>query len=225
MIKIKFLSFSSSVSWEKIEKSLLSLRYTDDESQGISVLSIDDKELKATFYERITYTEIINHPIDGISESIGTTYFASDFVINREKKLIYFINSTKRINSLLTFLSIKEQNFYASDLTLNTLNFPAICAKLLENFRVKKLTFPPFELSQDSRAFFSIASKSDVFNDLKTISLPLPKSPTRLAFEGMLYGRRMSGEVLSSGICSVTNQNYELFIEMLVNSSDIFERQ
>ncbi|MDL2271651.1 hypothetical protein LJC23_01290 [Desulfovibrio sp. OttesenSCG-928-I05] len=225
MIKIKFLSFSTSVSWEKIEKSFLSLRYTDNESQGVNVSSINDKELKATFYEKITYTEIINHPIDGISEAIGTTYFASEFVINREKNLIYFINSTKRVNSLLTFLSLKEQNFYASDITLNVLNFPAIGSKLLERFRVKKLTFPPFELSEHSRAFFSIASKSDVFNDLNSIALPLPKKPTRLAFEGILYGRRVSGELLSTGMCSVTNQNYEVFLEALVDSSNIFERQ
>ena len=225
MIKIKFLSFSSSVSWDKLEKSLLSLRYTENESQGINVSSIDDTELKATFYERITYTEVINHPIDGISESIGTTYFASDFVINREKKLIYFVNSTKRINSLLTFMSLKDPNFYASELIINILNFPSIGSKLLDNFRVKKLTFPPFELSEDSHAFFSIASKSDVFNDLKTIVLPLPKNPTRLAFEGILYGKRMSGEIVSSGLCSITNQHYEVFIEALVNSSNIFEYQ
>jgi len=223
MIKIKFLSFSISTSWDRIEKSLLSLRYTDAESQGINVSSIDKINLKATFYEKITYTEIINHPIEGISESSGTTYFASDFVINKEKGLIYFINSTKRVNSLLTFLSLREQNFYTSDLTINTLNFPAVGAKLLEHFRVKKLTFPPFELSNDSRAFFSIASKSDVFNDLKDISLPLPQSPTKLAFEGILYGRRMAGEIFSSGICSITNQNYEIFIETLINSPELFD--
>lgn len=222
MIKVKLLSFTSSVEFDRLIENFIPLKYTEERGQGINIVFSSNSFAKGTFYEMTTYRETIHHPIEGTRENVGVTYFATSFHLYNDQKLLCIQNSQRRTTSFLTFLSLNIKSFFVSDVIIDTVKFCDFAPSVVNNFKIKKITFPTFNLTPDTKAFFAISSKEDAFKDLKKVDLPLPEKPKKIFFDGAYLNKKTSGEISSSGAIALANLNGDKLLEYFLCSANTF---
>lgn len=222
MLKIKFFFYDTSYSWNELCSEVNKLKYNDTDSQGLKILNCTASEISAIFYEKISYSETVNHPINGIIEEVNEVYFATEFVISNQYGMIYLLNPSKRAASFLTFFSFKLRSFQIAELEFDVLRFSETAKNIVDNYRTKKINFPPFQISQTGKAYFSISSKADAYGEVADINLPLPCKPSKIWFEGHSMGRKIAGEVSASGTCSLSEYNSSYLLEKFLDQHKNF---
>lgn len=208
--------------WNEIADRLVTLRYSEEDGHGVIIHSVSRDDIKGTFFEKTTYTEIINHPLQGQTEQVGTTYFATKFSIHRESGLLNILTLLRRYNSLLTFLSLRLGSLSVSEIKIDTLLFCKFASGILKNFKTKRITVSNFNITDKSKATLSITSTDDALDELSKINLNIPHRPSKLYFEGFALSKKISGSVHSNGVFSLSDINCDYVIDAIISSPKSF---
>ncbi len=219
MIKFRIYPIKILTEWTNISKSLFQLSYNENSMRGIKLSNISNKHIEGTYFEKVIYSETINNPITGIETVTQETFLHTNFNIYREKKLIVLINPNRRISSLFGFLSINANNiFYIREAMFDIGEFCTISKSKLHNFRIKKVSFSPFNISNQSTAIIAVSSLNDALEESLTLGIDIPSLIQRVVFECTYQGKKVSGSISKSGLFSISNNaGYDFFDEFIKN--------
>lgn len=219
MIKFRIYPIKILEEWSNISNSLFQLGYNEESMRGIKLSNVSNKHIEGAYFEKIIYSEVINNPITGIEIITQETFLHTKFNIYRENKIIVLINPSRRINSLFGFLSINANNlFYIREAMLDIGGFCILSKSKLRDFRVKKVSFQPFNISNQSTAIISVSSSSDALEEALTLGIDIPPLIQRVAFECTYQGKKVSGSISKSGLFSISNNaGYDFFDEFIKN--------
>ena len=217
MIKAKLLPYSLDSNWEDLFTILEYARYTDEESRGIKVNDFSKKEIKATFYEKIVYTESIDDPINGLVEYQRQTFFNTAFIIYNNG-ILAIINPSKRTSSFLTYLLSKTKfKFTINECKLNIESTSNVLKSIFDEFKTIKVSYNQFNILEDIRCAMALTSSKDIEMELGKLNIPLPKTPNKLSFVGSFLCRAMRGEINENGTISISHPNYEVILDKITS--------
>lgn len=214
MIKVKLLPYSLSLSWEELRAILDNARYTEKEARGIKINDYSKREIKATFYEKIIYTETIDDPINGMIELKRQTFFSTSFILYHN--IIIIINPSRRMPSLIThMLSKTDFKLIVNDSKLDLTSTANILGSLLENFTPIKMSFNQFNITEELKCTMSLVSSKDIKEEIKSIGIDLPKIPNKLTFTGFFLGKATRGEINDNGTISISHPKYQIILDKI----------
>ena len=96
--------------------------------------------------------------------------------------------------------------------------FCTISKSKLHNFRIKKVSFSPFNISNQSTAIIAVSSLNDALEESLTLGIDIPSLIQRVVFECTYQGKKVSGSISKSGLFSISNNaGYDFFDEFIKN--------
>lgn len=219
MQKYRIYPLSILKSWKDLSINLLTLKYNDEYMRGIKLKDISNTSINGTYYEKAQYTEIINHPTDGMQTISQETFLYTDFFIYKDSNVFVLVNPSRNPNSVFKFLSIHSNNVLSirnSNVDLD--KFCLFARENLKEFRVKKIFFSPFNFSQNSIANISISSLEDALEDSNHLGIILPKNIQKISFDCRYYEKKISVTLAMTGSISISNNAGDDFFDFILKA-------
>lgn len=218
MLKYRVYPLSILKSWKDLSRNLLALKYNDEYMRGIKLKDISSTSIAGTYYEKIQYTEVINHPINGIQTISQETFLYTDFFIYKDNNVFALVNPSRKPNSVFKFLSIHSNDVLSlRNSNIDIYKFSLFARDNLKEFRVKKIFFSPFNFSQNSIANISISSLDDALEDSNYLGIVLPKNIQKISFDCRHYGKKISVTLAATGSISISNNAENDFFDFILN--------
>lgn len=223
MIKAKLLPYSLGSNWERLHAALKESRYTDEETRGIKINDYSKKEIRATFYEKITYTERVDDPINGIVEFQRQTFFSTNFIIF-SNGILSIINPSKRVSSFLTYvLSKKNIQLYIDECRLNVESTSNVLKSIFDKFTTTKVSYNKFNIIENVKCTMALSSSTGIGEEIENLNIQLPVIPNMLSFTGLFLGLTIRGEINENGTISISHPSYEEILKKIISRrKDIF---
>jgi hypothetical protein len=224
MTKYKIYHINFFEKWDLISTTISQLRYNDNSMMGIKLTNISNFSIEGVYYEKIIYTETIDHPINGISTTHQETFIHTTFVIYKERGIVILLNPSRRSNSFFNFISINTTNLFSlSESQFNIYEFYKYAIKSLQEFRIKKIVFYPFNFLPQSTATISITSQNNALNDSYSLGINIPHNILKISFECIYQSKRLTGSLSSSGLVSVSSTADIDFLEHILDNNRLTE--
>lgn len=222
MIKLKIFQYSADIAWNSVGDALLKSRYNENEAKGIVVSDISKKEIRATYYEKISYIEIIHDPIAGDITENRTTYLATKFHLYRDG-ILCIINPSKKISNFITYISMSAGFiFKINEKKLNIEKFCRLVSSKINDFVVVKATFNKFELSDFLQCSMVLSSRVNIFEQLSLLNFNIPNIANKITFEGRYNGQPIRCEISDTGSIGLSNQNLDSFLDLIISEQKYF---
>lgn len=215
MNRVRFIPYAWGGSWEELGKFMEAARYTDGESKGVKITDYSKREIRATYYEKMVYSEIVDDPINGRSDVSRIVFWATEFVVY-DTGVLVVKNGLRRAPSLITFLMVKtEFEFSVDEQQMNIFFVLSVFRDLVGNLTVDKAAFKQFNVSENLKCSASFVGKSDVFLEMSEAKMRLPEFPNKISFLGDFNGKRIRGEIHDSGIVAMMHNNFYFIIDKI----------
>lgn len=214
MLNYRVYPISIFESWQELAKNFLSLKYDDNVMKGVKLKDVSATLISGTYYEKIIYSEIINHPLNGIETITQESYLHTEFDIYRDSALFILKNPSRRPNSIFKFLALHSNNVLSvSNNSIDVLNFCHNSMNRLREFKVRKVFYAPFSFIQNSIASISISSINDALEDSAQFGINLPNTIQKISFECRYQDKKVVGSVSMNGSISISNSAGQSFFE------------
>jgi len=217
-MKYKLCHVKFIAEWVLLSHSLSLLEYNDSLMRGLKLINVSNKFIDGIYYEKIAYSEIVHHPINGVTTEIKETFLHTNFSICREISTIVLSDPGRRANSFFSFVSIKNSNlFMIRDISYNIKSFCEVAKEKFSTFRLKRITFPPMNFSSQSIAAITISSQNDALEESIFLGIALPIEFLRIEFECGYNSKRITGSVSRSGIISLSSNADRNFLDCILS--------
>ncbi|MEF3698142.1 hypothetical protein [Desulfolutivibrio sp.] len=219
MIKLRVFPLFFNIEWKHLGQRLLDAKYNEEEARGFIVTDISDKQIMATYYEKIIYLEIVHHPVRGDFEITREVFFKTDIILF--KKICFIVNPSRRFSGLLIFIANKtEAQVSIRDCRFNIPAFCDLGFRLFDEFNVTKVVYKQFNVTDSLKCSAAFSCDNNVFNEIGSVRLNIPAMPSRITFAGIINKTIMKGDISETGLISLSSANIDCFVDFINKNQD-----
>ncbi len=224
MKKFKFIPYSFTLSWDEFISNIMDAKYTEKEAKGIAISDISKNKINGIYYEKVVFSETIYNPVQGEYDVIREAFFKTEFIFLNS--ILCLVNPSRRISSFFSYLATRTDFcFYIGENKLNMKKLKELIQTSIDGFKVIKSTYKFFSVNDNLKCSMSLVSKDNVLDYTKDMSLKLPDTPNKFAFNGFWKNREIKGDISETGLVSISCCDYDAFIDLFASNSDFLFSQ